>query len=116
MPYRRVYILLGDVPSQLTALGSVNSLWSSSGPYDSACLQAIQCSMNSDVVGLVLAEDLVRDLDSCRWELSASRAGEEEARGKGTHQAERDRGSDSLRRRTAAAAAIYSHFHTATEA
>ena len=48
MPYRRVYILLGDVPSQLTALGSVNSLWSNSGPYDSAWLQAIQCSMNSD--------------------------------------------------------------------
>ena len=73
--------------------------------------------MNGDVVGLVLAEDLVRSLDSCRWVLSASRAGEvEEARGKGTHQAERNHGPDSLRRRTAAAAAIYSHFHTATEA
>ena len=74
--------------------------------------------MDDDVVGLVPAEDLVRGLDSCRGVLSASRAGEveEDARRKGTHQAQRNRGSDSLRRRTAAAAAISSHFHAATEA
>ena len=50
MPYRRVYILLGEVPSEPTALGSVNLLCSlaSSGPSDSTWLQAIQCSMNSD--------------------------------------------------------------------